>query len=79
LLNKAWKFDQNRKRVPRLSGTEKLSEKQTIKMVSLLCQHARQIKPPFCFFSKNAKKSAKSTLLNVAIFDLSKKRILNSF
>jgi hypothetical protein len=54
LLNKAWKFE-----VPRLSDTEKLSEKQTIKMVSLLCQHARQIKPPFCFFSKNAKNQQK--------------------
>lgn len=42
-------------------------------MVSLLCQHARLIKPPFGFFSKNAKKPAKITLLNAAVFNLSKK------
>jgi hypothetical protein len=47
-------------------------------MVSLLCLHARQMKPPFLFFSKNAKKSAKATFLNAPVFDLSKKRILNS-
>jgi len=54
---------------------QKLSDKQSIKMVSLLCQYARQIKPPFGFFSKNAKKSAKITLLNAAVFNLSKKRV----
>jgi hypothetical protein len=30
------------------------------------------------FFSKKAKKSAKVTLLNAAVFNLTKKRILNS-
>jgi len=49
-----------------------------IKMVSLHCQYARQVKPPFGFFSKNAKKSAKITLVNAAVFNLSKKSILNS-
>jgi hypothetical protein len=63
LLDKAWKFDQHRQKSPASSHTEKLSEKQTIKMVSLLCQYARQIEAAFLFFSKNAKKSAKITLL----------------
>jgi hypothetical protein len=35
-------------------------------------------KPPFCFFLKKVKKSTKNTLLNVAVFNLLKKRVLNS-
>jgi hypothetical protein len=35
-------------------------------------------KATILFFSKNAKKTVKITLLNAAVFNLSKKRILNS-